>query len=177
MSGSNRRPRLGLFGLLIVGLIGSLVLLASFSNRSVDTASAPWHEMEGTIDVTVAIEPIAHWTGAAICSRSFANGPITEVHAPNVGLLSDARVWSVLQLDFPDGSVILALGQAAPGTPPFNPTSEYGSGVSGEMVQQSPDRARGTVSFHLPLVKGDAFPLQGADAFLSGSLAWTCDQS
>lgn len=175
--GSTRRARLRPISLLLLGLVGSLVALASLSNRSVDIASAPWHEMDGTIDVTVATQPIAHWTGAAICSRSFADGPITDVRASNIGSLPDARVWSVLQLDFPDGSVILALGQAALDTPPFNPTTEYGSSVSGEMAQQSPDRARGTVTFRLPLVKGDAFPLHGAEAFLSGSLAWTCEEA
>lgn len=176
IGGSTRRARLGRFGLVLLGLVGSLVALASLSNRSVDIASAPWHEMDGTIDVTLATQPIVHWTGAAICSRSFADGPITEAHAPNIGSLPHARVWSVLQLDFLDGGVVLALGQAALDAPPFDPTSEYGSDVSVGMVQQSPDRARGTIRFHLPLVKGDAFPLHGAEAFLSGSLAWTCEE-
>ena len=160
IGGSTRRARLGL-SLLLLGLVGSLVVLASFHNRSVDT---------------LAGQPIAHWTGAAICSRSFADGPITAALAPTIRLLPDGRVWSVLQLDFPDGSVVLALGQAALDRPPFDPTSEYGSAVSGDMVQQSPDRARGTFRFQLPLVKGDAFPLEGAEAFLSGSFTWTCEQ-
>jgi hypothetical protein len=175
IGGSTRRARLGLFGLLLLGLAGSLVALASLSNRSVDTASAPWHEVDGTIDVTLATQPIVQWTGAAICSRSFADGPITEAHAPNIGSLPRARVWMVLQLDSAAGGVVLALGQSALDTPPFNPTTEYGSSVPGEMVQQSPDRTRGAVRFHVPLVKGDPFPLHGAEAFLSGSLAWTCE--
>ena len=175
IGGSTRRARLGL-SLLLLGLVGSLVVLASFHNRSVDIASAPWHEVDGTIEVTLAGQPIAHWTGAAICSRSFADGPITAALAPTIGLLPDGRVWSVLQLDFPDGSVVLALGQAALDRPPFDPTSEYGSAVPADMVQQSPDRGRGTFRFHLPLVKGDAFPLDGAEAFLSGSFTWTCEQ-
>jgi hypothetical protein len=176
IGGSTRRARLGRFGLVLIGLVGALVALASLSNRSVDIASAPWHEMDGTLDVTVATQPIAQWTGAAICSRSSADGPITDALAPTIGLLPHGRVWTVLQLDFPDGGVALALGQAALDTPPFNPTTEYGSGVSAELVQQSPDRTRGTIRFHLPLVKGEAFPLHGAEAFLSGSLAWTCGE-
>ena len=176
IGGSTRRARLGLFGLVLLGLVGSILVLASLHNRSVDIASAPWHEVDGTIEVTLAGQPIAHWTGAAICSRSFADGPITAALAPTIGLLPDGHVWSVLQLDFPDGSVVLALGQAALDRPPFDPTSEYGSAVSGDMVQQSPDRARGTFRFQLPLVKGDAFPLEGAEAFLSGSFTWTCEQ-
>ena len=37
-------------------------------------------------------------------------------------------------------------------------------------------RARGTFRFRLPLVKGDLFPLEGAEAFLPGSFTWACDE-
>lgn len=162
------------FSLLLLALAGSIVALAILLNRSFNEAQAPRREMEGTVSVSVATQPVAHWTGAAVCSRVVADVPITDIRAPNIGSLPGADVWIVLLLDVPDG-VIIALGGAPLDKPPFDPTSEYGGGVPGGMVEQSADRDRGTVTFELPLFKGDAFPLDGAEASLVGSLTWTCE--
>jgi hypothetical protein len=163
-----RLPLLGLVGLLI-----ALVVIANLTTRAVDIALAPWHEVDGTIEVRIATQPAAVWTGPAVCSRSFENGPITEAHAPTIGMLPQGRVWIVLQLDVSDG-LILALGQSALEAPLFEPTTEYGGVISGSTVQESPDRAQGSATFHVPLAKGGPIPLRGAESFLTGQLTWTC---
>ncbi len=71
--------------------------------------------------------------------------------------------------------MVLAIGQSGPGRPRYDPTGEYGGGVPTAQIQQAPDRARGSLTFRLPLVKGAAFNLDGVEASLSGSLTWTCD--
>lgn len=159
-SGSGERGR-RLFGVLVLGMIAASIAMLSTGNTFY-FADAPGHEMVGTIDVTVETAPVTHWSGSAICSRSSPDGGITDVRASSVGTLQGARVWSVLVLDVPN-DVVLALGQAAPGTPPFDPTTEYGGVVADHLVHQAPDRATGTIRFRLPLVIGDAFSLSGAD--------------
>lgn len=132
-------------------------------------------EVAGTLEIAVTAEPDVRWKGVAvICERSPYDGLVSNLRSPNVGSLGDHTLWTVLQLDFP-GSVVLAIGQAGPARPSYDPTGEYGGGVPAEQVQQAPDRARGSLTFRLPLAKGVAFELAGVGAFLSGSLTWTCD--
>lgn len=136
---------------------------------------APAVEVAGTLDMSVTAAPGVDWNDVAvICERSPYDGLVSSLRSPNVGSLGDHTVWTVLQLDFP-GNMVLAIGQAGPTRPPYDPTGEYGGAVPVDQIQQTPDRARGSLTFRLPLAKGVAFDLAGAGEFLSGWLSWACD--
>jgi len=170
-SGSGKRGR-RLFGVLILGVIAASIALLSTGNNPF-FRDTPGPDVVGAINVTVETAPVTHWSGSAICSWSFHDDGIAHVRASSIGTLQGAHVWIVLLLEGASG-VDLALGQAAPGTPTFDPTTEYGGGVADHQVHHEADRAAGTVQFRLPLIKGDAFSLGGAETFLTGSLEWTC---
>lgn len=169
---SRGSPRLRVYALLLLLVIACGIAWAILSSTSFFGASAP-RQTAGTIEVTLATQPTTSWAGDALCTRSTHDGLMTSVLAPDIGSLQGARVWIVVLLDYPD-AVVVALGQAAPGARPFHPTTEYGSGVAGDAVERSSDRARGIARFRLPLVKGDPLPLAGAETSASGSLVWTC---
>lgn len=132
-------------------------------------------EVAGTLDMSVTAAPGVDWNDVAVtCERSPYDGLVSSLRSPNVGSLGDHTVWTVIQLNFP-GNVVLAIGHAGPTRAPYDPTGEYGGAVPAGQIQQTPDRARGSLTFRLPLAKGVAFELAGVEDFLSGSLSWGCD--
>lgn len=155
-------------------LVGCAVLILG-----VWRLNQPWVgpavEVSGTLDMSIRAGTEVRWTDVRmVCERSPYDGVVSNLRSPIVGYLRDHTVWTVLQLDFP-GNMVLAIGQAGPTRPLYDPTGEYGGAVPADQIQQTRDRARGSLTFRLPLVKGAPFELAGVEDFLSGTLSWACD--
>lgn len=176
MRGSSRNRWLRLFALAAV-VYG--VWIAGFADRTIDVSSIPGHEMGGTVELKLAGKPPLHGQSTAvICERWPPDNLISNFRSPNVGSLEGGTIWIVLRWQpmGPEGVVVLAIGRADPGASPYEPSGEYGGVVSDDLVQYSADRSTGSLTFRLPLAKGDPFSSDADVDSISGALTWACGE-